>query len=556
MKTQQGEQIEVLKVEEIEEILQRAKAEALREEDCGKIMQLFDSFLYVTQLVESKQTTIEELRDLLVGAKSEKTRDLFGTEEKNVEDDGSDAEPMTEEDGTQGQENDGEGKKKRKNHGRNGADAYEGAEQIDVPHESLEPGAPCPDPDCKGKVYRLKKPKVIVRVTGAAPLRATVHRCERLRCNLCGTVFTAKAPEGIGEGKYDETSASMIALLKYGSGVPFNRLQRLEQNLGIPLPAATQWEIVYRAAALIRVVYLHLAFIAAQGKVLHNDDTGATILEFLDKREGGRARVSEDENGRTGVFTSGIVSVSDGCRIALFFTGRKHAGENLQDVLRERSPELAPPIQMADALSRNTCGEFATIVANCIAHARRQFVDVVENFPVECRFVLETLGEVYKNDATARERALSPEERMEFHRSESWPHIKELKKWLRRQFKERLVEPNSGLGKAISYMLKHWKKLTMFLRTPGAPLDNNLCERVLKKAILHRRNSLFYKTENGARVGDLFMSLIHTAELAGENPLDYLNELQRHPEEIAQAPGDWMPWNYRDTLAALATSES
>ncbi|HEX3876773.1 MAG TPA: transposase [Bryobacteraceae bacterium] len=117
------------------------------------------------------------------------------------------------------------------------------------------------------------------------------------------------------------------------------------------------------------------------------------------------------------------------------------------------------------------------------------------------------------------------------------------------QFAEHKTEPNSGLGKAISYLQRHWTKLTLFLRQPGAPLDNNIAERMLKKAILHRKNALFYKTVNGARVGDLFMSLIHTCELNMVNPFDYLTELLRHPAETKASPAEWMPWNYRETLA-------
>ena len=104
------------------------------------------------------------------------------------------------------------------------------------------------------------------------------------------------------------------------------------------------------------------------------------------------------------------------------------------------------------------------------------------------------------------------------------------------------------MGKAISYLLRHWQALTLFLREKGAPLDNNVCERALKKAILNRKNALFYKTLNGAQVGDLFMSLIHTCELNGVNPFDYLTELQRHCSEVERTPADWMPWNYRNTL--------
>jgi hypothetical protein len=120
--------------------------------------------------------------------------------------------------------------------------------------------------------------------------------------------------------------------------------------------------------------------------------------------------------------------------------------------------------------------------------------------------------------------------------------------WLVRQLDERRVEPNSGLGKAMAYLLRHWEKLTLFLRVPGAPLDNNVCERALKKAIRHRHNSLFYKTHHGAHVGDVFMSLIHTCELCGANPLDYLTELERHAAEARVNPQNWMPWSYRQTL--------
>ena len=155
-----------------------------------------------------------------------------------------------------------------------------------------------------------------------------------------------------------------------------------------------------------------------------------------------------------------------------------------------RAQDLTPPIQMCDALSRNLPQELETIVANCLAHGRRQFVDVIEQFPDECRYVLETLQVVYRNDAIARERNLSPQARLQFHQDGSGPPMDQLKAWLARQFDERLVEPNSSLGGAIRYLQRHWEKLTLFLRVPGAPLDNNTAERALKKAILHRRNSL------------------------------------------------------------------
>jgi hypothetical protein len=377
-----------------------------------------------------------------------------------------------------------------------------------------------------------------VRIKGQPPIKATIYELEALRCNLCQEVFSPPAPEEAGGEKYDQTAASMIAVLKYGSGVPFYRTERLENQLGIPLPAATQWEIVEATAGRLQPVWQELIRQAAQGEVVHNDDTSIKILRF--------AREISDQ--RTGLFTSGIVSLCEGHRIALFFTGRQHAGENLSDLLSRRASELEPPIQMCDALSRNAPGELRVILANCLAHARRHFVGVVNSFPVQCRFVLETLAEVFHQDELARSQQMSPDDRLRLHQQHSLPLMEKLNAWSSEQFDERKVEPNSGLGKAIRYLLKHWQELTLFLRHPGAPIDNNVCERALKKAILHRKNALFYRTKNGARVGDLFMSLIYTAELSGANPFDYLTELQCHAVDLARAPALWLPWNYRATL--------
>jgi hypothetical protein len=345
----------------------------------------------------------------------------------------------------------------------------------------------------------------------------------------------------------------MIGLLKYGTGLPFHRLDGLQGQLGVPLPASTQWDIVQATAANLTPAFVELLHQAAQGEVVHNDDTTVKILELMGQhgRQDTPHDVDHDASGadeRKGLYTSGVVALRGGCQVALFFSGRRHAGENLAEVLAHRLAELPPPIQMCDALSRNLPGELQTIVAHCLAHARRQFVDVYEQFPEPCGHLLESLAVVYHNDAMAREQQLSPEARLQFHQEASGPTMQDLHAWLNRQLDEKQVEPNSGLGHAIKYMLRHWDKLTLFLREPGAPLDNNVCERALKKAILHRKNALFYKTQNGARVGDLFLSLIYTCELNQANPFDYLTELQRHRDELAASPERWMPWNYREAL--------
>ena len=552
-----------LDMDELEEILRRVEAKELKADDYETIYALIESYVSLTQAVGDKSTTIRRLRQMLFGAKTEKTSAIIGSQEDAGSlptAEGDEAAPgalppsSVEAEADVSAKNDSEASGQGNGHGRNGAEAYTGAEQIEVRHESLRPGDACPE--CgQGTVYEAARWGVLVRLVGQAPVQAKVYYLEKLRCHLCGKVFTAKAPEGAGGEKYDPTVGSMIALLKYGSGMPFNRLERLQGTVGIPLPASTQWDIVHESAEHAEPAFEELIREAAQGEVVYNDDTNAKILEWMGKRAQASAKVESSAKGRKnkaaerkGLFTSGIVSTREGRRIALFFSGRKHAGENLKDVLCQRAADLGAPIQMCDALSRNLPAELETIVANCLAHGRRQFVDVADRFPAECRHVLEAIAVIYKNDALACQQNLSPAARLTFHQAESGPIMTELQAWLKRQFDERLVEPNSALGEAISYMLKHWEKLTLFLRHPGAPLDNNICERILKKAILHRKNALFYKTGRGAHVGDIFMSLIHTCELGGANALDYLTELERHATDVAMNPKNWMPWNYRQTI--------
>lgn len=544
MRTHGPQRIQVT-MDDLEAIVERTRLAALNTDDHQKLKAAVDTLAYLTQQLESDRVELKRLKKWLFGPKSEKKRDVVPPKPATAggETQAAEASPDKQDEA----KDKGEAKPPRPGHGRNGAADYPGATTVKVPLDSLKPGQVC-SKCCKGKLYEPScGPAVMVRVVGRAPLQATVYERERLRCNLCGEVYTAEPPPGIGTRKYDETAAGMIALFRYGTGVPFNRLAHLQAGQGIPLPAATQWEIVEEASEPLAPVYEEHFRQAAQGKVLHNDDTSATVLELADPQR--RRELWQGEpTDRTGVFTTAIVSVVDGHRIALFSTGMKHAGENLADVLRRRATDLGPPIQMCDALSRNLPKPLKTLLANCLTHGRRQFVDVVENFPDECQHVLEVLGTVYKNDEKAREKDMSAEQRLAWHQAESGPLMNDLKEWMKAQLEERRVEPNSGLGDAMRYMLDHWPKLTLFLQVAGAPLDNNICERALKKAIRHRKNSLFYKTMNGAHVGDLFMTLIHTAELAHVDAFDYIVELLRHPEELARNPGAWMPWNYAATL--------
>ncbi|MDP2643416.1 MAG: IS66 family transposase [Desulfobacterales bacterium] len=417
---------------------------------------------------------------------------------------------------------------------------YKGGTKVTMEHPALSAGNPCPGCE-KGKVYELALPSVFVHIQGNAPLKATVYERMRLRCNLCGEIYTPQLPAEVGDKKHDESAAAIVAVLKYGCGMPFNRLEKLQANLGNPVPASTQWDIVSSAAVSLSPVHDALISFAAQGELIHNDDTTMKVLSFIKQQD--------PENTRKGIYTTGLVSKWQDRQIALFMTGRNHAGENLSVLLKRRASGLSPPIQMCDGASRNASKDFEAIMSNCMSHARRQFVEIVESFPDDCAYVIEHLGKVYHHDAMAKEQKLSPEQRLLSHQQNSRPVMAELESWCRRQMDDKIVEPNSGLGKAINYMLKRWQNLTRFLMTAGVPLDNNLCERALKYAICHRKNALFYKTQRGANVGDLFMSLIHTCQLAGVNPLEYLKWLLKNARQLEKSPETFMPWNYGQSMS-------
>ena len=537
---------------QLEQLLERLESRKLEPQDYELLEGMLETWQYLCSSLEKKGFSIKRLKRLLFGAKSEKSEKLLkdiGKKLNGEENTEKNKSPPTEAE-----------KPKPKGHGRNGVDSYRGAERVQVPHQSLKVGDECTQ--CgKGKLYELKKPSRIVVFKGQAPVQATVFECQRLRCSACGAVFVAKAPEAAGAAKYDATAGSIVALLKYGNGFPFYRLQQLQKSLGIPLAASVQWKLVKHKAHLFEPVWECLLRLAAQGKVLNNDDTPVTILELLKDRSVALEHMDSEQQSkfaeRTGVFTTAILSSgSERHTIALFHSGVKHAGENLEALLKERDPNLTAPILMCDALSRNLPENYKVILANCNAHARRQYVDLVEAFPAECEYILQTFKKIYRHDAKAKQLKLSPEERLAYHQKHSEPLMDEMHEWLSDQLEQRQVEPNSSMGEAISYMLNHWKALTLFLRVAGAPLDNNECERALKRAILNRKNSLFYKTLNGAKVGDILMSVIYTCILCKADPFDYLTQIETHSAEVAVNPQDWMPWNYREQIeSSEATSQ-
>ena len=320
-----GRQIE-LTPGELDGLIHRLDAGTLTENDHEIIKAIIEAYLMLSQAAQDKDARINKLLRMIFGAKTEKADKILPSK---PEADKADEKP--EDEGTDAGD-------KPKGHGRNGACAYTAAEKIAVPYTGLKPGDKCPL--CPGgKVYPWE-PGTVVRFTGEAPLQAKIWELEKLRCNLCGEIFAPQLPEDAGTEKYDESAGAMVALLRYGSGVPFNRIEQLQESMGIPLPASTQWDIAKTVAETASYAYGELERQGAQGDVIHNDDTPMKILSM----------VKGEDDERKGIFTTGILSVANGKKIVLFRTGRKPAGENMTDLLKLRDQSLGPPLQMCDGV--------------------------------------------------------------------------------------------------------------------------------------------------------------------------------------------------------------
>jgi transposase len=521
-----------LSKEKYEELDQRLQTDSLTAEDRALLSKVLKAMLWMTAQLEAGRLGMARLKKLIFGDKTERRRNLFP--DKEPKDRPQDSKPT------------GKDKPEPKpGHGRNGSDAYTGADKVFCPHGNLKPGDLCPECN-QGRLHSSIEPGHFVRFTGQAPITATVYETERLRCGLCGKVFEASLPDGVPAQRWDETAKTMAALLRSGYGVPHYRQEKLQGDLGIPVSDSVLQELSEQVADSGHAPYRVLYHLSAQGTQMNLDDTTCRILDLIRENK-------ENDPERRGIFTTALISKVGDYEIALFKSGRNHMGENIEELLKHRAPDLPPPRIMTDGT--NVLPEnLQAVLGNCLTHGRRQFADIKDNFPMEVHYVIDRFAEIYRFDAITQEMAMTDEARRDYHAQNSGPVIEALQAWCQDQIASKKCEPNSGLGKAIKYLEKRWDELTHFLRIPGAPLSNDIVERLIKRCVLHRKNSLFYKTQHGAVIGDILMTLIHTTVRAGQNPFDYLTQLQRHRPLVVKKPDAWLPWNYQATLAAICPS--
>jgi transposase len=432
-------------------------------------------------------------------------------------------------------------------HGRQGAAVYRAAPTVVCRHEELGVGERCPA--CgRGRLYGLP-PGVEMRLDGNALLSAVRYELEKLRCSACGQIFTASVPAEGGPEKYSARARAVLALGRYYLGVPLYRLEGYQALVGVPVPDATQWDQIEHVGNCTYPVFKYLEQVAAQGEVIYQDDTPVRILSLIEERH--EAQDRPGNTARTGMYTTALIVQVGKRRICLYYAGRQHAGENLTAPLHKREGLRDKPLVMSDALTSNNAEEAGLIRCHCLAHGRRKFSELEEVFPGESAVVTTALQFVFEHDEATRAKQLSAPKRLAYHQTYSGPIMAALQKWLEQQTTDRLVEPNSSLGKAIGYLLGHWKTLTRFLTVAGAPLDNNVAERALKLCIRQRKNSLFYATEHSAYIASLLTSVIATCLQAGVNALEYLVVVQEHRQEVFANPSAWLPWNYPALVGTL-----
>ena len=531
---------------EIEALRHRLRNGQLYEQDWQLLDRLLGSLLSLVNLLQQKNASISRLKRMLFGPRSDNRTAHKQELEPDTESTPKTGSATTDEPPTAASSAPTAAAEQRKHtrvgHGRMAAAAYTGATVVRCTDPELKAGDRCPQ--CAGHLYDTNVPSIFIRLTGQPIIGATRYEQQVLRCSACQERSTAPLPEGVEARKYDATADVAIALAKYGAGIPCYRLEQLQEACGVPLPESVQFERSEVVADTLLPVYLRMNELAACGEVLYSDDTRVRILDLIKENK------QQKQDERKGVQTSVVVAEAGTKLIALYFSGRRHAGENLQQLLERRTEGLGRPIQMADALAANWKRQEADgEEAKCLAHARRQFTEIERIYPPECGRVLEAITEVYRIDAQTKE--MSAQDRLQHHQQESGPVMRELKEWVDKQFVDKTVEPHSSLGKALAYLRTHWAELTKFLVVEGCPLDNNRAERALKPVVVLRKNALFYKTEHGAAVGDQIQSVIETCKLNGVNVWQYLLEVMKNAHAVRKSPPAWMPWTYPRREAQL-----
>lgn len=402
--------------------------------------------------------------------------------------------------------------------------------------------------------------KVIIRVRGQSLFGAEIHHFEQLRCRICGSIVRATGPafvhEGIGSSYvvYDWSACAMLIVMHYFGGAPFKRLESLHQGWGVPLADANQWRVVDESHDRLLPLYRAIERYGIQKATsLRIDDTGSMVIAIRRQIEAEIAAleaIGESTNDvRTGINATGVYLETGTETIILFYTGRHHAGEVVDQLLRHRGvTSNAKLVKVTDGASKNFDHDHADklIEATCNAHALLKFRDIKDKYPDEYAVAGEIYKTVFDHDDKAKNLGLGPVDRMLYHRRHSRPQMDRLKAMCDEKIKSKLVEPCSALWEPLTFIINQWPRLVRFCEEPGVPLDTNLVEQTLIIPVRYLAGSFNYQTDNGADVGDRHMSLIATARANKVEPVAYLTDCLRNHEDLIKRPEHYLPWAWRE----------
>lgn len=455
-------------------------------------------------------------------------------------------------------------------HGRHGAAAFTSAREVLHALALGILGALC-EACGIGRMLPYRD-KVIIRVVGQSIFGAERHVFQQARCRLCGAILRAEGadlvPDGIGTSyvTYHWSACAMLIVMHYFAGAPFKRLEALHRGWGIPMPDANQWQLVDRCDDLLAPLYKAIERHGIQhATTLRIDDTGSMIIALrrqIHEETDALLRMGESTRDvRTAINATGVYLETDQARVVLFFTGRHHAGEIIDQLLHHRRTVAQAAgrklVKVTDAASKNFDHGQGDLLeeAVCNAHAFLKFRAIKDAFPAEYAIAGEVYKKVFDHDDEAKARALDDDERMLYHRRLSKPAMERLRQMCEEKLDQKIVEPNSALWEPISFVINQWARLTRFYEVPGVPLDTNLVEQTLIIPVRYLAGSFAYKTQNGADVGDRHMSLVATANANGVEPVAYLTECLENHRDLAQRPEHYLPWVYKQRLEASQVTE-
>lgn len=335
------------------------------------------------------------------------------------------------------------------------------------------------------------------------------HRRQKYRCRCNEQVMTAPGPaKHIPGGRYSVDFAVHVAEEKYLDHLPLDRQVKRMGRAGLDVDSQTLWDQINVLARILEPTYRALCKMVLELGMVYADETSWRNHENSNTSKWWTWCVATDDiatyrilNSRSQKAAKKVLSGFEGIAMTDGYTAYQS--------LARSSPSLK--------------------LAHCWAHVRRKFLEAADfdrELSEQAVGLINTLFEIEREvpragpDATDDEKQQILELRRRVRQEKSKPVIKELLEWAGKH--DGAVLPRSKLGKAISYMLKLWEGLTLFLEDPRIPLDNNAAERALRGVVIGRKNHYGSKSKRGTEVAALFYTLFETAKLSGVDPRAYI----------------------------------